>query len=178
MSDGYSDLPVGTYEDGLAMVGHTEEMRIGEAPVSEATIKVFAALIEDANPSYWDAEWSASQWGAPVAPPGQLHTWTMPLLWRPEGADERIALCVRVPLPGSSFINVGTEVAYFRHVRVGDVVNLVEEVTAVSPEKSTRLGVGHFVTTTAWYADQHGDRIAEYVNHLFRFEPHAQEPGR
>jgi hypothetical protein len=38
--------------------------------------------------------------------------------------------------------------------------------------------VGHFVTTTAHYADQDGDRIAEYVNNLFRFEPHAEEATR
>jgi acyl dehydratase len=174
VSGGFSDLPVGTYEDALAMVGYTEELRLGEAPVSEATIKVYAALIEDANPSYWDTEWATRRWGSLVAPPGQLHTWTLPLTWRPQGADDRIALCARVPLPGSSLINTSTDVTFFRHVRVGDYVTLVETVTSISPPKTTRVGVGHFVVTTATYADQKGDRIAEYVNNLFRFEPHPE----
>ena len=78
-----------------------------------------------------------------------------------------------MPLPGSSLINVGTDVTYFRHVRVGDVISVVESVTAVSGQKTTRLGEGHFVTTTAVYTDQHGEKIAEYVNKLYRFEPAA-----
>ena len=128
---GFPDLPIGTYEDGLAMVGYTEEQRVGEAPVSEATIKLFTAMIEDPNPSYWDPGFADEQWGAQVAPPAMLHSWTMPLMWRPQGADDRVALCTKVPLPGSSLINVGTDVTYFRHARVGDLIRVVDELNGV-----------------------------------------------
>jgi acyl dehydratase len=172
---GFPDLPTGSYEDGLAMVGYTEEQRIGEAPVSEGTVKLFAAMIEDPNPGYWDAEWARRRWGAQVAPPAMLHSWTMPLMWRPQGADDRVALCTKVPLPGSSLINAGTDVTYFRHARVGDVIRVVESVTSVSEKKTSRIGQGHFVTTTAVYLNQDDEKIAEYVNVLFRFEPHPRE---
>jgi acyl dehydratase len=168
---GFDELPMGSYEDGLAMVGYTQERRVGEAPVSEGTVKLFSAMLRDGNASYWDREFAEQRWGAQVAPPALLHTWVLPLTWRPQGADDRIALCARIPLPGSSLINVGTDVTYHRHVRVGDVISVVETVTGISELKRSRVGEGYFVTTTAVYTDQHDETIAEYVNVLFRYEP-------
>jgi len=168
-------LPIGTYEDAVAMIGIQQQIQFGEVPVSLAMIKVFAAAVEDRNPAYWDDDEARRLWGGFVAPPGMLHGWVMPLLWRPEGRDERTALAARVPLPGTSLINVSTDVEYFRHVRPGDTVNAVEMLTAVSEKKSTRLGVGHFVTTLAVYRTGTGARIADYRNGLYRYTPHGQE---
>jgi acyl dehydratase len=169
------DLPIGTCENAVAMIGVQQEIQFGEAPVSLAMIKVFAAGVEDPNPAYWDEDEARRLWGGFVAPPGMLHGWVMPLLWRPEGRDERTALSARVPLPGTSLINVSTEVEYLRHVRPGDTVNVVETLTAVSEDKSTRLGRGHFVTTLAIYRTGAGARIADYRNTLYRYTPHFQE---
>ncbi len=171
--DKESGFPVGTYEDALAMIGMRQEVRFGEAPVSLALIKAFAAMVEDPNVSYWDEQQARDLWGGIIAPPAMLHAWVMPLLWRPEGKDERTALAARVPLPGTSLINVGTEVEYYRQIRVGDVINIVETLVDVSTEKTTRLGVGHFVRTLAVYRNGVGERIADYYNTLYRFTPHG-----
>ena len=43
----------------------------------------------------------------------------------------------------------------------------------VSPEKRTRLGIGHFVETLETYRRQDGDVVATSRNTLFRFTPTA-----
>jgi acyl dehydratase len=165
-------LAFGTYAEARAMIGHEQEARYSEVPVSQAMIAFFCALIEDDNPSYWDAIWAESQWGSIVAPPAMVHVWLMPLPWRPQGADKRYTVALSVPLPGREIINAGVDVEYERHVRVGDVISAVERVDQVSPEKTTRLGVGHFVVTSATYRNQDGDLVATLTNTLFRYEPH------
>jgi acyl dehydratase len=171
------EFPIGTYEDAVKMIGVQQEVRFGEAPVSWALIKAFAAMIEDPNVTYWDEERARQLWGSVVAPPGMLHAWVMPLLWRPEGKDERTALAARVPLPGTSLINVSTDVEYFRPVRVGETINVVETLVSVSEEKATRLGVGHFVTSVAVYRNGEGAKIADYYNTLYRFTPSGVDAG-
>jgi len=167
-----AELPVGTYQDAVALIGVQQEIQFGEVPVSLALIKAFAAAFEDPNPAYWDEREADRLWGGVIAPPGMLHGWVMPLLWRPEGRGERTALAARVPLPGSSLINVSTDVEYFDHVRPGDTVNVTETLISVSLQKSTRLGIGHFVTTLAVYRTGTGAHIANYYNTLFRYTPH------
>jgi hypothetical protein len=46
-------------------------------------------------------------------------------------------------------------------------------VLSVSPEKRTRLGVGHFVETQDTYSRQDGAVVARNRNTLFRFTPDA-----
>ncbi|MCX2931810.1 MaoC family dehydratase N-terminal domain-containing protein [Mycobacterium sp. CVI_P3] len=173
-----SELPKGTYEDAVAMIGVQQQIQFGEVPVSLALIRVFAATVEDPNPAYWDIAEARRLWGGIGAPPGMLHGWVMPLLWRPDGREERTALSARIPLPGTSLINVSTDVEYFDFARPGDTINVTETMTAVSGEKSTRLGVGHFVTTLAIYRTGTGARIADYRNTLFRYTPHDQDGPR
>ncbi len=166
-------LPVGTYEDALKMVGFEQELRYSEVPVDRSMIAYFCALLEDPHPTYWDPALSEKLWGGVVAPPSMLHVWVMPLPWRPQGADHRFALAMTVPLPGRDLINVGVDVTFERHVRVGNTVSVLERVESVGPEKSTRLGVGHFIVTSATYRDECGLLIGTLENTLFRFEPHA-----
>jgi hypothetical protein len=55
--------------------------------------------------------------------------------------------------------------------REGDRLTVVEEVVSVSPEKRTKLGVGHFVETMDTFARQDGAVVAKNRNTLFRFTP-------
>ena len=52
-----------------------------------------------------------------------------------------------MPLPGTTFINASNDVEFLTPIFEGDRLNVVEEVVSVSPEKTTRLGAGHFVET-------------------------------
>ena len=51
-------LAFGTYEDALQMVGVTSEPRIAGTVVSAARIQMFAATVQDGNPSYWDVDFA------------------------------------------------------------------------------------------------------------------------
>ncbi len=168
-------LAFGTYEDALRMVGAASEPRTAPTPVSGARIQLFAAMVHDGNRSYWDADFARRRWGGLAAPPALLMGWLIPPPWRPfdaEDADRPAAsLALRVPLPGSTFINAANDCEFLRPIVEGDVLTVVEELVSVSPEKRTRLGVGHFVETLETYRRQDGTVVATCRNTLFRFTP-------
>jgi acyl dehydratase len=163
----------GSYEEGCKLLGVRSPVNFGPLPVETCRIAAYCALIEDANPSYWDQELSVRQWGRPVAPPGMLQTWTLPAPWTPAGATKPDFMLMNVPLPGSSLINVSTEIVYHRPIYVGETLNFWDVATEISDEKETRLGIGHFVTTVAHFQNATGEPVATVTNVQFRFEPKA-----
>ena len=168
-------LAFGTYADAKKMEGFEQEVRHAEVPVSQAMIAFFCSSIEDGNASYWDPEFARHCWGSLVAPPAMVNVWMMPLPWRPQGADLRPSIALSVPLPGSVLINVGIDVEFERHVRLGDCLHSIERVDRIGPEKRTRLGVGHFIDSSARIYNQDGELVATHKNTLFRYEPEAAE---
>jgi hypothetical protein len=48
---------------------------------------------------------------------------------------------------------------------------VIEEVVSVSPEKTTRLGAGHFIETLETYYRGDGSPVAISRNTLFRYTP-------
>jgi uncharacterized protein len=171
-STGY-DIAVGTYEDALSMVGYTTPVRFGEVPVNVGMVRYFAAMVHDANAGFWDEDFAAREWGGVISPPAMLMTWVIPIEWRPGGALPMPLLTARVPLPGSTFVNASNETEFFRPIRVGDILNVTEELVAVSAEKRTAIGSGHFVTTCSTFRRQDGSMVARMTNVLFRFDPDA-----
>jgi hypothetical protein len=165
------ELPIGTYEEALTWVGRESSVLFGPMPVNECRITTYVALLQDGNRSYWDPRAYESVWNGRPAPPGMLLTWLMPLCWHPDGVEQVLPLATRVPLPGRTLINVEIDTEFHRPVFVGDWLNRTEQVTAVSDQKRTRLGVGHFVNSTAHYRDQTGFEVATESMQLFRFEP-------
>jgi acyl dehydratase len=166
-------LTFGTYEDALRMVGAASEPRTARTPVSGARIQLFASLIHDGNRSYWDAEFARKRWGGLLAPPALLMGWLIPPPWEPEGRPPAASAVLRVPLPGTTFINAANDVEFLQPIIEGDLLTVVEELVSVSPEKQTRLGVGHFVQTLETYRRQDGTVVARCRNTLFRFIPGA-----
>jgi acyl dehydratase len=166
-------LAFGTYQDALRMVGVATKPRTAGTVVSAARIQMFAALVRDANPSYWDAEFAANTWGGLVAPPALLMGWLIPPPWLPTGEPRMTSIALRVPLPGTTFINATNEAEFPLPIVEGDRLTVVEEVLSVSPEKRTKLGVGHFVETQDTYRRQDGAVVARNRNTLFRFTPDA-----
>jgi acyl dehydratase len=166
-------LAFGTYQDALQMVGVATEPRTAGTVVSAARIQMFAATVRDANPSYWDAKFAANTWGGLLAPPALLMGWLIPPPWQPRGEPRVASIALRVPLPGTMFINAANEAEFPLPIVEGDRLTVVEEVVSVSPEKRTRLGVGHFVETLDTYTRQDGAVVARNRNTLFRFTPDA-----
>ena len=166
-------LAFGTYQDALAMVGVATEPRTAGTVVSAARIQLFAALVRDGNPAYWDTEFATTTWGGLLAPPALLMGWLIPPPWEPTGQPPVPAIAIRVPLPGTMFINAANEAEFLMPIVEGDRLTVVEEVLLVSPAKRTRLGVGHFVETQDTYRRQDGAVVARNRNTLFRFTPDA-----
>jgi acyl dehydratase len=164
-------LAFGSYDDALRMVGVVTEPRTAGTVVSAARIQLFASMLHDSNPGYWDAEFATQVWGGLLAPAALLMGWLIPPPWLPTGRRPVASLALRVPLPGTTFINAANDVELPKPIVEGDRLTVVEEVLAVSPEKQTRLGVGHFVETRDTY--RRGDQtvVARSTNTLFRFTP-------
>jgi acyl dehydratase len=167
------ELAFGTYEDALRMVGVASEPRVAGTVVSAARIQMFAATVQDGNPSYWDTEFATSTWGGLLAPPALLMGWLTPLPWEPGGRPPVSAIAIRVPLPGTTFVNAANEAEFPLPIVDGDRLTVVEEVVSVSPEKQSRLGVGHFIETLDTFTRQDGAVVASNRNTLFRFTPAA-----
>lgn len=175
--EGVPHFTFGTYEEALKMIGAKSDVRFSELDVNWPMIKYYCAVIEDANPSYWDLEFARRTWGGIISPPGMLQVWMQRLQWKPGGVTPAPSLADSIPLPGDTLINVSTEAEFYQPVRLGDRLNVVDEVVAISPEKTTRLGVGHFVTTVATYRNQRGEIVARNTNQLFRFTKQQAPSG-
>src|SRR5947209_18075983 len=164
-------LAFGTYEDAQRMVGVASEPRVAGTVVSAARIQMFAATVQDGNRSYWDAEFATRTWGGLLAPPALLMGWLTPLPWEPGGRPPVSAIAIRVPLPGTTFINAANEAEFPLPIVDGDRLTVVEEVVSVSTEKQSKLGAGHFVETLDTFTRQDGEVVATNRNTLFRFTP-------
>ncbi|MBK6959762.1 MAG: MaoC family dehydratase N-terminal domain-containing protein [Gammaproteobacteria bacterium] len=165
-------LTFGTYTDALKLVGQAGAKTVAEFSVTWEAIKVYCALVEDANPSYWDENYARRQWGGIVAPPGLLLSWCMALEWHPTKERKHYIMALRVPLPGDTLINVATSTEFDRHLYLGDRVSVQDRLVQISEEKDTRLGIGHFLTTEAEFLNQDGARVAVQTNQLFRYRTH------
>jgi len=163
-------LNVGSYEEGLTHIGRPSEPRFAELPVNEAMVRQFVSAVRDPNPLYWDQELATQVCGSGVAPPAMLTAWVTPQNWRPDYvADPAAALLVAVPLPGDSMINISSEIEFFDHLRIGDRLNVVEEVESISEEKQTRVGPGHYLTVVGRFRRESGELVALQRNVMLRF---------
>ena len=131
-------------------------------------------MVHDGNRSYWDAEFARQQWGRSAGPASLVDGVADTAAVAAGGQGRRSAsMVLRVPLPGTTFINAANDVEFLQPIVEGDVLSVVEELASVSPEKRTRLGVGHFVETLETYRRQDGTVVATCRNTLFRFTPGA-----
>src|SRR5687767_14022717 len=97
--------------------------------------QMFAAVLEDGNPSYWDEAFASETWGGLLMPPGMLQSWTLPLPWTPAGGKGELRnIATEVPLPGDKPINVSTDVRFFVPVRAGDRLRQTATLESLSAE--------------------------------------------
>ena len=169
-STGYA-LPIGTVDEGRALIGRRTPPRQAAFEVSWGMIQHFCAMTRDGNPSYWDPEFATAHWGGILAPPAMLLTWLMTPDWNPTTGAPEPMLPARIPLPGPSMINGSNDTTFHLPVRLGDRLTVEEELVSVSDLKTTRLGDGHFLETLSLFRNQDGRLVAEVTNVLFRFTP-------
>ncbi|GAA1827653.1 hypothetical protein GCM10009836_01700 [Pseudonocardia ailaonensis] len=169
-----AELRYGTYEEALTYVGRESAPVEGDVEVNWATIRHYCAAIHDGNPSYWDPEVAQQTWGGLVAPPAMLMSWTIELPWKPGDFTPAPLVMGDVPLPGSSIVNVSNDTTHERPLRVGEKVAARVRIESVSPQKTTRVGTGHFITTLTTFTVE-DEVVATQENTLFRFDLAASE---
>jgi acyl dehydratase len=162
-------IATGSYADAVKMVGVRTEPRFAGTAVCASRIQHFAAMVQDGNPAYWDADFATRKWGGLVAPPALLMGLVMPPPWLPTETPRVASIALRIPLPGTTFINASNDAEFHQPIVEGDRLYLVEEVVSVSPEKTTRVGIGHFVETCESFYRDDGTLVATNRNTLFRF---------
>jgi hypothetical protein len=161
----------------VGAAGHS----VGPDPVNQPMIRHWAAAFADANPVYTDpAAAAASRFDGIVAPPLMLQTWTMrtPVL---AGIRERGGSPVPVegPSPLSLLDDAGftgtlatdSEFEILRYLTLGEEVSADTVIEAVSEEKATRLGAGHFVTWVTTYRDGRGEVVGRQRFRMLKFRP-------
>jgi uncharacterized protein len=153
---------------------------LGPDPVNLPMIRHWAAAFEDRNPVYTDERFAAeSRFGGIVAPPLMLQTWTMAT---PEitGIAERGGS--PVASEGDSLLSILDEAGYtatlatnsefeiIRYLKLGDVISAETLFESISPEKTTRMGRGRFVTWVTTYRDRTGEVVGRQRFRILKFD--------
>ena len=150
-------------------------------PVNQPMIRHWAAAFDDRNPVYTDPEAAArSRFGAIVAPPLMLQTWTMATP-KIAGIAERGGSPVETDgasplgvLDEAGFVGTlatNSEFEILRYLHLGEVVSATTTVESVSEEKQTRLGTGRFVTWVTTYCDEAGEPVGRQRFRILKFKP-------
>ena len=174
-----------TFQDRLdALVG--TDMRSGGPtvapdPVNQPMIRHWAAAFEDDNPVYTDVEFAAaSRFGGIVAPPLMLQTWTMgtPMITgirerggAPQPSNDRGPLTVFDEAGFIGTLASNSEFEINRYLRIGEVVSAATVIESISPEKTTRIGRGHFVTWITTYCVEDGEVVGTQRFRILKFIP-------
>lgn len=154
----------------------------GLDPVNVPMIRQWTQAMGDTNPIYLDeASAVASGHGGVVAPPTMLQAWVM----RPYGVDRNAAgpnpyseMTALVESRGfTSVVASNCEQTYDRYLRPGDTITMRTVIDSISPEKTTALGAGHFITTRQDYYDGSGERVGSMLFRILKFRPNAKLPA-
>lgn len=150
-------------------------------PVNEPMIHHWCDAIGDRNPAYLDAGVARATGRSDViAPPVMLQAWTMRGLRPPtaeeeafaEASDGRPSVLEMLDEAGfTSVVATNCEQAYFRELVPGDQISHEVSLESVSPEKTTGLGVGHFVTQLYTYKDASGEVVGTMRFRILKFKP-------
>ncbi len=179
------DSPSASFQERLAgLVGRPvgpAEAAVAPDPVNQPMIRHWAAAMEDSNPVYTDPAFAAtSRFGGVVSPPFMLQTWTMPtpkITGIAERGGSPVELSGENPLAlfdEAGFIATlatNTEFEIVRYVQLGERLSSTTVIDAVSEEKTTRLGTGHFITWKTEYHDADGAVVGRQWFRILKFKP-------
>lgn len=147
----------------------------GADAVNQAMIRHWVEAIGDQNPVYVDADAASSSVHQEiVAPPVMLQAWVMRgIKPRPRsGGSVQDELMVLLESEGfTSVVATNCEQEYARYLHLGDHLSTTTIIEAVSDEKTTGLGVGHFVTTRVEYHTDDGELVGTMRFRILKFKP-------
>jgi acyl dehydratase len=142
--------------------------------VNRAMIRHWCEAMEDGNPLYTDDEYAKnSQYGVIIAPPQMAQVFCMPPFWpKREVADPQGKAVQLMDEAGySGVVATTTSQEYFRPLHLGDRLTYTIKLVNVSPEKTTRLGTGHFITSEYTYKNQDDEVVCIQPFTILKFKP-------
>ncbi|MBE0479508.1 MAG: MaoC family dehydratase N-terminal domain-containing protein [Dehalococcoidia bacterium] len=162
------------YEELQAMVGQEAGPFLAPNAVNEAMIRHWCEAMEDGNPLYSDEEYAAgSKYGGIIAPPQMVQAYCMPPLWPKRAISDPQAKAVQMMDDAGykGVVATTTSQEYFQPMRLGDRLSYTIKLVNVSPEKTTRLGRGHFLTSEYTYRNQKGEVVCVQPFTVLKFVP-------
>jgi 3-oxo-4,17-pregnadiene-20-carboxyl-CoA hydratase alpha subunit len=153
----------------------------GADSVNLPMIRHWVEAIGDENPIYTQPEAAEkSVHGEIVAPPVMLQAWVMRGV-RPRpasGGNARDELMQLLDDAGfTSVVATNCEQEYHRYLHLGDHLSTTTTIESVSDEKTTGLGVGHFVTTRVDYRTDDGELVGTMRFRILKFKPGTGRPA-
>jgi len=164
----------GVYEKLQAMVGEETGPFEAADEVNKAMIRHWCEAMEDANPLYTDEGYAKkSKYGGIIAPPQMVQAYCIPPLWPKKVSPDPQAKAVRMMDEAgyAGVVATTTSQEYFKPMRPGDRLSYKIKLVNVSPEKTTRLGTGHFLTSEYTYSNQKGEVVCVQSFTILKFKP-------
>lgn len=166
-------MPVITDEQ-RALIGKESEPRLVPEPVNQTMASHWSEMVEDPNPIYFDEAYARTTWlQGTFAPPTMLYTWARPPVWPEVESEGPLSKLALDGCPVTVAVNATQE--YLMPLRYGDTLSVTSQLSAISDEKTTRLGTGHFVSTVDTFRNQFDQVVGSHSFTFFIYRPHA--PG-
>ncbi len=150
----------------------------GPDEVNAPMIRHLVETLGDTNPVYVSqAAGAASVHGRLVAPPTMLQAWVMTGIEGPgRGGDSPYEQMNELLFSRgfTSVVATNCEQTYVRYLHPGDRITMRTVIDSISPQKTTALGTGHFVTTRQDYYDADGELVGSMLFRIIRFRPAAR----
>jgi acyl dehydratase len=157
-------------EKQLNQIGKESPRRITSMAPNFASAMQWCEMVEDPNPIYTDESYARTTWlQGCFAPPTMLKTWDMSRSWPVAEREGPVADLGLENCP--SIIAVAAVQEFFMPIRYGDTLSVTDQVSSISPEKTTRLGTGHFVTVLDIFRNQHDQVVGTHRFDLFVYGP-------
>ncbi|WP_027503640.1 bifunctional MaoC family dehydratase N-terminal/OB-fold nucleic acid binding domain-containing protein [Rhodococcus sp. UNC363MFTsu5.1] len=153
----------------------------GPDEVNTPMIRHWVQTMGDSSPIYLDDEAArATGRDGAVAPALMAQVWTMRTFTDKMANNDpsQVWTDLIATLDDAGFTSVvatDSDFEFFVELHPGDRVSLTEVIESISEEKTTGLGVGHFVTTLKTYRNGDNEVVATQRWRTLRFKPKAAE---
>ena len=167
------------YNSLIPEVGSAGKIEVARDSVSEPVIRSWCDAMSESNPLYINQDFANdSKHGRIIAPPAMLQVWTMSGLHLgnqfQRNTEDSPSAGVYQLLDEAGFTGVVATNATYHYdevIKPGDLISASQKLLDISEEKTTAIGVGHFVTTETIYSDASGKQVGSMEFRVLKFKP-------
>lgn len=163
------------YDKLQSMIGQVTGPYEANDEVNAPMIRHWCEAMQDGNPLYSDEEYAKnSKYGGIIAPPQMAQAYTVPRLWPSyEGREPNTLEILTELMDGSGFpyvVATTTSHEYHAPMKPGDKLSYTLEFSTASPQKTTGLGTGYFLTVVYTYKNQNDEVVCIQPFTIFKFK--------